>query len=357
MADLMTGAYKYKDLQKKYKNFTVPAVKIKVNGTDLVDKQQIAVTSLKLQMSIDAASSCVFKIGGLYDLKNHSMKKDVKSKFKLGTIVEVELGYQSFTLNIFKGYVARIGMEFTQEANLVVTLMDARRLMMISGSKQILHDVKSYSDAVKNILNNYNKLCSVMLDDTKDELTKPIAQNSNDYEFITKQLLERAKVNREFFILADKVYFREPKSSKKSIMTMQYGNELLSLNVQSEYKDLSIEVVGYDYDKQEQISVTQNVKAPDGQQNIISQTPVCLIVDADADTQEKAKARASAIAKKEECKGNTAHAVTIGLPELVPGRFVEVKDLEEFVDRKYYITDVTHEIENNTFITTLTMTF
>ncbi len=171
MSNLMSGSYTYEALAKKYENFLLPIVKLKINGTDQVEKQKLSVTSLKATLSLEGASMVVIKFAGLYDEKNHTFDKSVKNTFKPGTVVELEMGYKSNAELVFKGYVDMLGCEFGDQApKIVVTLMDARRLMMSAGSVYRLHDVKNYSDAVKTILQKYAKLCSAVVDDTSDNL-------------------------------------------------------------------------------------------------------------------------------------------------------------------------------------------
>ncbi len=83
-----------------------------------------------ITLSLKAASSVLIKLADLYDEESHSFASEIKSKFKLGTVVEIEIGYLSETTMVFKGYVAGLGVEFEDYPLLTLQLMDARRLMM-----------------------------------------------------------------------------------------------------------------------------------------------------------------------------------------------------------------------------------
>ncbi|MBO4395710.1 MAG: hypothetical protein J5819_05130 [Eubacterium sp.] len=353
MADLMSGSYTYDVLKKQYENFMLPLVKLKINGSDQVEKQNLSVASLKATLSVDGASMVVIKFSGLYDEKNHTFDKKVKSTFKPGTVVEMELGYKSKSTMVFKGYVDMIGCEFgDQSPKIVVTLMDARRLMMSAGSVYRLHDVKNYSDAVKTILKKYAKLCSPKVDDTSDNLEEMVSQTQNDYDFIIGDLIRWGKVNREFFIVGDKAYFREPHKEKTPIITMQYGRELLALKTNEEYRDLKVQVFGSDEVKQEPVSGQASVTKASGQSTIISPTPELNITDPTADTAKKASDRASAIAQRLTWEAQTGRGMCIGLPELVPGRYIKVEKLDsDLCDKSYYLKTVVHEIDEEHFRT------
>jgi hypothetical protein len=352
MGDLMSDTYTNKDLANKYGNFLIPNYKIKVNGTDVVTTMKLDVAELVITLSLKAASSAVIKLSNLYDEETQSFKSDVKSKFKLGTVVEIEIGYRSETTMVFKGYVAGLGVEFEEYPLLVIQLMDARRLMMARGKKLLLHDVKNYSDAFKTVVSNYSKLCTPVIDATNDNLKRPLAQTTNDYHFITRELIEKGKVEREFFILADKAYFREPAKVTKPIMKVKYARELLSFAMMSHYLDMKVVVSGYDPEAQETVSATATAKSKDSQSSIITTPPEIYFIDPDADSLEKAKTRANAIAERELYKSCIGTGKLVGLPEVVPGRFLEVESLDSLANRKYYITEVVHTIDTETFTTT-----
>lgn len=353
MSDLMTGTYTFQTLASKYGNFCVPLIKIKMNGKDLVSNLKLSVVNIKVTLAMNAASMVLFKLGGLYDEESHSFDKEVKSYFTLGSIMEVELGYLSYTCNIFKGFVAMLGAEFDQTPLLVVTLMDVRRLMMLSGSQYMLHEVVNYSDAFKTIIQKYSKLCSPEIDATDDSLEEPLSQTQNDYLFVTRELIKNGKAEREFFVLGSKAYFREPRKVKQPVMTLQYGRELLALKIDEEYQDLEIEVIGYDGQAQEVVCGNAAVNGNKNQKKLFASTQVFTITDPAINTQKKASEKANIIAKEKEWKARSGRGVTIGLPELVPGRFVEVKSLEEdYGDHKYYMESVVHEISGESFRTT-----
>ena len=355
MADLMSGSYSYDKLAKQYSNFIVPLVKIKTNGMDQVEKLKLSVYSLRATLSLEGASMVVIKLAGLYDEKNHAFSSKAKSAFPIGTVVTVELGYQSSSTQIFKGFVAMRGAEFgTRTPFLVLTLMDARRLMMLTGQQYKLHTQKNYSDIVKEILGSYSKLCTPSIDSTTDDLKDPVSQTKDDYHFITGDLIRKGRADREFFILSDKAYFRTPRKAKTAIMTLQYGRELIALKTDEGYRDAKIEVTGSDEENQKSIKGNSSVKKASGQKSILSKTPEIFLADALSNTQKKATDKAKAIADRQTWQAQTGMAITVGLPELVPGRYVKVEKLDkDLCDHKFYIKSVVHEIDSEEFRTML----
>lgn len=351
MADLMTGVYTYEELANKYGNFHVPALRLYVDGKEVPQEVSLNVMSAEISLSLTSASMAVIRMDGGYDRKKRSFDDNIKNRFKLGTIVEIGIGYGSEIKKVLKGYVASMGIEFQDSPSLTLTIMDVRRLMMQSGIHIRCHDVKNYSDAVKEILNEYSKFCKAEIDPTNDKLDRKVSQNSTDYEFIARRMASNGRAGREFFVLADTAYFRKPRKEKRSIMKLEYGRELLQFHMESSYTNLAIEISGGNVTELKNINARAIAKSKEPQVNINYETPVSYILDPEADNQNKAKIRAEALADAEVRAGQRARGVCIGLPEIVPGRFIRIVKLEELVNKKYYITSVRHNFDKNFFKT------
>lgn len=351
MADLLTGTYTYSELQNKYGNFKIPAVKVKIDGTEIFTSMGLGLYEMNITLSLKAANCAEIKIMGAYDLVKRSFNSSLKSKVKLGSIVEISIGYASSFLNIFKGFVYMAGAEFGEHNLFVLTCMDVRKLMMASGIRHMMYDAKNYSDVFKTLMSSYSKVCTPKITATRDELEKPVSQITNDYEFIMNELVKKGKTDREFFVLGDKAYFREKPKKGSPIMKMEMNRELMSLKIDAAYLDLEVQVAGYNQYEQKKITGKAKVKSDYAQTSLISKTPALTITDPDADSQEKANNRAKALAETEAAKTQTGNAVCIGLPEIVPGRFIEVVKVEGMVNKKYYISEVRHRIDAGFFMT------
>ncbi|MBR5089301.1 MAG: hypothetical protein IK093_07730 [Ruminiclostridium sp.] len=351
MADLMTATEKYSSLENKYGCFVVPAFRIKSGGTDLVAKNNLTVADLSVTLSLENAGMAVIKLAGLYNIEKRSFDSKVKSLFKLGTVMEIEVGYLSATIPVFKGYVDGLGTEIDEEPMLVVKLMDARRLMMTSGIRKQLYDDKNYSDIFKKVMGRYSKLCSIEAEATNDKLTAPVSQSTSDYNFVKNELLKKGKSEREFFILYDKAYFRKPCANKTPIMTVIYGRELFRISTMSDYLDTEIEVIGYDPKNSVSISSKATVKSSEQQTPVLTPAQKQFFIDADADSEEKAKIRVCSISDKLKRESCYAEGELIGIPEIVPGRYLQVDEIDEIANKSYYLTEVTHHINSSTFRT------
>ena len=351
MADLMSATTNSSKLENQYGNFVVPAIRIKSSGSELVSSLSLTVIDLEIVLSLTSAGMAVLRIGEVYDVEKHTINSKIRNAFKLGTIMQIEIGYLSDTTPVFKGYVAGLGVEFGESSLLVVKLMDVRKLMMTSGVRRQLYEDKNYSDVFKKVMNNYSKLCSVECEATSDNLTAPISQNTNDYDFVTRELIGAGKADREFFILYDKAYFRTAGKNKTPIMKTELGKELLSFQMMAGYLDTEINVVGYDPINCKDIATKVKAKTPEAYSSVLSPTPAQFYFDADADSEAKAKNRAAALSRVEVMNVCFAAGEMIGLPEIVPGRYLEITGLDAGVDKKYYLSEVRHSINETGFTT------
>lgn len=351
MADLMTDTCTYDSLVNKYANFHVPAIRLYVDGSDAVQDLGLTVQSLEISLSLSTASTAVIHITDLYDLETRTLDSKVKNKFKLGTVVEVGIGYVSEIQKVLKGYVAALKAEFGENTCLVVTVADVRRLMMTGGMHYVLHNVSNYSDAVSTVLEKYSKLCTAEIDATDDQLDRPFSQCSTDYDFITKELIAGGRCEREFLVVGDKAYFRKTGKEKGAVCSVELGRELREFEVESGYTDLQVNVTGYSQKEQNTVTASASAKSTEAQSSLMTQTPIHNIVDPEADTQDKADLRARAYADGRVAMGQNGRGVCVGLPELVPGRYVEIAIPEEMANKKFYITNVTHKIDQEGFST------
>lgn len=351
MSDLMTDTCTYDSLVNKYANFHVPAIRLYVDGSDAVQDLGLTVQSLEITLSLSTASTAVIHITDLYDLETRTLDSKVKNKFKLGTVVEVGIGYVSEIQKVLKGYVAALRAEFGENTCLVVTVADVRQLMMTGGMHHALHNVSNYSDAVSTILEEYSKLCTAEIDATDDQLDRPFSQRSTDYDFITKELIAGGRCEREFLVVGGTAYFRKIGKEKEAICSMELGRELREFEVESGYTDLQVNVTGYSQQEQNTFTASASAKSTEAQSSLMTQTPIHNIVDPEADTQDKADLRARVYAGGRVAMGQKGRGVCVGLPELVPGRYVKIAIPEEMANKKFYIKNVTHKIDKEGFTT------
>ncbi len=353
MSDLMKDNTSFSDLISKYDRFMVPVFKIKVSGQDLVSKLSLGVDNLSIRLSNDsAASSCSFDVVNCFDITKKEFKSDILDKLKLGTAFTVELGYGSATVMVFKGYVSELTMNYSDVASLSFTGMDVKRLLMESGKQVKTYATEmTYDDVFKQVMKTYAPICppNEIVTDAKEKVpASGLAQNQSDYKFIEKLC---ADIGNEFFVVGGKAYFVKLNSYKAPITKLKWGETLMSFSRRSGYVYAEVEEVGYNDGKSERINGKSQVVTKDPHKKVTSKAPVKGGQSATATTAKEAKAKAESDGDKMLKKAQSASGTCIGLPELVPGRFVEIYDIGTKVSQKYLISEVQHTVSGSGFET------
>lgn len=349
----MSGKYTYDQLAQKYKSFLVPAVKLKSQGKDLLSSLKLAVDNVSLSLSLDHASSCRFSVVNAYDLKARTFDSKIKSQLMLGTVLDVEIGYGSATTAVFKGYVSEVAYEFRDMPTLEITVLDVRRLMMEGQARMMVHSVQNYSQAFSDVMQRYQKICTSLVIDKTDDKLKCVTQTTSDYDFVAKELTWKA--DREFFVLAGKAYFRIPQKVETPIMSLEWGQGILSFSRNSLYHDAAVKVIGFDEENKKVLTAEAQSKGDDPQKSVIPQPQPTVYTEPDAVETEQVKKRAETEGKKRKRRAQGGRGVCIGLPEIVPGRFIELKKLDKDLDGKYYIKNVEHSLGVDGFSTSFSV--
>lgn len=350
----MSDTYDYESLKQSYKAFTAPAAKFTIGGTDILQIKSVHIRSLEAVLSLKSAGSVKLVVSDCYDYKNGAFAKEVKSLMVLGKEIELSLGYASSFQKVFKGFLASTNMIFDAEEGIFLefTAMDVRWLMMTDNFHIREHKITNYSDAVKDILKRYQKLCTAVVDETSENFEEGlIFQRASDYDFITRDLIESGKTNREFFVVADKAYFRAPKSTDSVMITIGIGKGLIQFARKAQYENQTIHVLGFDPSAHAMAEGNAVSKASDKQMDVLGSSGERMITDISCETSAQAKNRAKALADQFLAKRQKAEGRCIGLPELVPGRFIQLERVDEQMNHKYYITQVTHTYDEDGFYT------
>ena len=353
MADLMTATWEFSSLESQYKDFRAPAVSFTVGGTDLV-KKGAALESVEAVLNLDGASSVSVLFNDCYDAKNGSFDSTLKSAAVLGKTVELSLGYSSSLKKVFKGFLSNVRMTASADRGYTVEFvaLDARRLMMADNHHTREYRIKNYSDAVSEVLKRYARLCSAKVESTSENMQNGLLwQRGSDYDFITKELIDTGRADREFFIAVDTAYFRKPRSVTPPVMTLKPGGGLISISRDAEYINEKVQVLGFDPASGKAVSGKAEAKSKDMITGAAGSAGEWYITDPSCVNASQAAEWARIVARAAVWKSQKAEISCIGLPEIIPGRYLKIERVDSLMNRKYYITRVTHRFDRNGFLT------
>ena len=355
--DLMSTTTNFKSLAKKYDNFNAPAVEVTVGSTKLMAGKDLDISSVEIELTCGyEASGCTFVISGAYDVEKTSYSKDISS-IQIGEKVEVAIGYVRDE-SVFKGYINQIdyiyGME-SEEFDIRVECMDAKGLLMKNRRLEFFTE-QSADAVVKKILGEApvsSFLSGKEVDVCPKEEIPLRSHMMTDYELVVEQA---SKQGYEFFIIQGKAYFRKKQKVRSTLMKLSPQNGIIGarFSVSGQQLTKKIEVRSIDEENGKQIKGAATVsgkfsKGSSAKMMLGNAAQVYYepgVKDAN-EARKRAEARAEAIADQFgqlECE-------CVGIPELAPGRFIEIEQLSAEANRKYYVQYVRHELDENGYRT------
>ncbi len=350
MADLMSSNKKsFDDFISKYNNFVVPSYEIIINGTSLT-KEMLIINSIRVELSIkDVAGMAEIIISDCYDYENNGFKSAIKSKLKLGSKIQVLLGYSGTNQKIFSGYIEAINYEFGETKNITLVCMDGIHILMQNYSIEQKGTEKGLSALVKELLDKQSGYISESEVDNISATGMQVAQNMSDYDFIRKIANENGF---EFFIVAGKAYFRTAKKKKDPITTVSLGENVIYFSREIKYRNVKINVMGKDDKNKKTIkgTATGKTNVSNIQSAFVSDKT---IYGVNINTEDKASKRAKVEVNNYLENAYSAKLICIGIPELIQGRYILLDNFDSDLDKKYYIRKVKHEYSPGEYIATL----
>jgi phage protein D len=344
MSDLITSATKtFDNLLKEYGNFRVPSFKLVIDNNPF----ELFTENLNITLATNTASSLSFNLSGGYDLAKHTFKWD---SIALGAKVSASIGYGSNLKTVFTGFINNINYEYNDNPAISVTCLDAVTLMQTGTTRAVTHTAKSCAEILRNIMKNYSLICKEGDIDSSAKFQNNIElqQTSNDYNFIKNDLTAVENAEQIFFICNDKYYFVKPDKYSSPITTLEWGRSVLNLSLGYRFADLKIQGVGEkDTDRSEVTGKTIS------NQKSVTSSPVTEFMQfPELNSSEKVASKIKACMNEKLSQCKTANAVCIGLPEIVPNRYIKFSGFGNNIDGlSLRINRVTHNIGINGFKT------
>lgn len=377
----------YSDLAKTYDYFRRPAMEVEVDGNKIDDesKTRLAISDVTIDLTAGfEASQAVFSIYNVFDQASTSFDFKAAKKFiLLGSVVKLYVGYNKQGPLVFAGVITKVNFFYEKGdiPGIQVTAMDVKAVMMAnSSSKQLT--AKTYGDAVKEIfdqsiyqdLKSDGAISELTIGSTPDggataaltgaagggaaagaagdmanatdKTIEMVAES--DYEFVVKVA---KKYNMEFFVHAGQVVFRTAKSDTS--VHLEIDNEALVQQLNVEYDITSqvgeVEVRGLDAGKAKVLTgkaKNKNKLSQGNKAKSLVSGSTYVYLDPSATSTEEAQYRAQYIQEERTYRLATLELTLVGIPDAVPGRFIELKDFGTGVDNKYYVYSVRHTLDS-----------
>ncbi|MDR1298693.1 MAG: hypothetical protein LBJ84_00380 [Oscillospiraceae bacterium] len=346
-----SASYTFKNLEDKYGGFAAPSVAVKIGGRK-IDSAQMLISSLTVDIDAgQGAGGCRFALESQYDYGRSQWDNEILEIMEVGKVLEIEAGYVS-KKRIFYGFVDDYTLDYSSDSapRITVNGIDAKGILMNTVSFTNMND-KDATAVVNSILDSCIK-CKYATKKTVGELPKYTAQlikeKQSDYSFLC-YLANLFSV--QFLVVDGEAVFKNVLCDTQPVITLNMGVSLLSFN-----KKLSLrQQVGKVIVEGTEPKTTKVVKGEATSSTLrgpgkeagdkaagIDASVVTVRSEFVHDPQE-CKQLAQAIFDERSLNFISGQGRCVGIPEIIPGRYIELVGLDKRSDDKYYITKVTHE--------------
>ncbi len=362
----------YEKLQEKYLDFGRPIARVLLGGTEF-DSMSAGMVVNDIHVEITSGYEASVASFRLYDVFSTSTGKflydKVEDQVVMGNSVTIQLGYMEQLETVFVGFVSGVAFGY-QPGDLPyieINAIDVKGVMM-GGSYATALKATTYSAAVQEVLDRTGEgrlkqmggITGMEISKTPDaegvsgggSKSSPLTVEmvgESDYEFVVRAA---KRYNYEFFVDRGKVIFRPAK--KESALLMKLGNRAGLQGFRIEYSITGvvgkIEARAMDPGKGEVISANSrftNTLSTAAKAKDLVGKGASVYLDASITSREEAESRVASLMEQMSYRLGSLEADCVGIPDLTPGRFVEVTGLGVPVDNRFYLTSVVHDFADD----------
>ena len=343
------ATYKYIDLANKYDDFSAPAFEITLGGKEL-SRAKATVTELEVELNADGtAGGCSFSIEGLYDYEQSSWNSEIASLIEVGAELTVKAGYVKKE-EVFYGYVDDYAMEFSPEGAPRIQVSGIDGLGYLMSCRQPLYaGQRKAAEIIKSVLNkavSAGFARSVTVGSLKDYEVPLVKEQLDDWRYL--QLMAQ-RYGASLMVVDGEMVFDTTMSNTKEILTltMGVGLERFCKRVSLAHQVGEVEIYGRDVNQKPIHAAVNTVTVGEGSKSAAQ------IVSAfkKASLREYSEFARS----EEECRKlaqNRLNGIAmgfvsgdgqcVGIPELIPGRYLKIDGSDKSINGLYYLTKVRH---------------
>ena len=367
-ADLKGGqSVTYEGLQEKYMNFSHPRAVVLL-GDKVFDSigNGMVVDDIHVELTAGyEASIASFRLYDSYEPQTGKFKFDkVSRQIMMGNTVTIRLGYLDCVETVFKGYISGVAFGYEPDSlpYIEITAMDIKGVMM-GGSYAAALNASTYSAAVLEVLQRTEPDPDERpaITDTPDaerakssgggSKSSPISVemvNESDYEFVVRAA---KRYNYEFFVDRGKVIFRPAKNDTSILMKMGTRTGLRGFHIEYSVTGVVGEIEARAMNPGSGKVIAANSKfnntiSTGSKAKKLVGKSAKVYVDASITSSEEAQSRVASLMEKMSYRVGSLEGSCVGIPDLLPGRFIEVSGMGVPVDNDFYLTAVKHDFSS-----------
>ncbi|WP_299136736.1 type VI secretion system tip protein VgrG [uncultured Tenacibaculum sp.] len=330
---------------------------VKVNGSFIPDI--IEVENVVIDKSVNRISKATIVIlDGNPSEEGFTVSSS--ATFVPGNKVSIELGYESVNELVFEGIITKQSVKVNGAAGptLEVECRD-EAIRMIVGRKSATYAKKKDSDIINSIISTYKGL-SANVTATQTKWQEQVQYYTTDWDFI----MARAESNGMIITtLGGKVSVFPPDKDKKSVLKIEYGNNLLEFNADLDAITQLASVKGnsWGYPTQKITTASANNNYA-GAGNLSTKKLSEVVGLKDFQVQTTAPLEATDLTNwskatliKSEFSKIRGEVKFQGSNKVNPGKYLTLDGLGDRFNGDHFMSNVKHEVAHGNWVTTVTI--
>ncbi len=326
---------------------------VSVEGSPVPDDYPIL--KVHIEKSINRISRAVVTI---LDGEPNTGKFEASSSstFVPGGKITIEAGYDNQNKTVFEGIITKQSIRIDEIVGsaLEVECRD-EAIKMIVGRKSLTFANKTDSDIIKSIIGTYSGLSSEV-SATDETWPEQVQYYSTDWDFI----LARAEVNGLIVTtLNNKVSVVKPDADTSSVLTVNYGDELLEFNADLDAVSQlgNVQASTWDFTTQE-VSAKQQSNSYSGPGNLSSKKLSEVVGLSEFDLQTTAPLQTTDLSNwtnaqlvKSDYAKIRGEAKFQGTDLVDPAKYLTLGGLGDRFNGDYLVSGVRHDLSEGNWIT------
>ncbi len=343
-------------LYEKYEGFHRPTFTLRANGSGLEVEEGVRIQILQCCLTTLRQAGSLFLAAEL--AAGSDAEEAWREAIQLGAVCTLSLGYQKSEEEVFSGFIYDVAWEIFPESgaqHVEMICLDVRGQLMLS-ARADAGTARTLSQLVDGVLKQ--SCCSRMapqveLGAVPEELDLPVQRTgATDFAILCAAA---DFLCFEFYAFAGWLYFGPPRPSSDTAVTFDGPNGLMRLRRRRTLAGqcAAVAVSGTD-DRGERIYARQ-ARETDRGPGVGGMGEALALDFHQAEPAVRTMAQASILAQARmqalQRRCGTLTGQGTGLPELRPGRFVELAGVNGEADGRFYVQNVTHTIDETGFET------
>lgn len=333
-----------------------PAYLLKVDGVEIKSEERAVLIRLECELTSRMEAGYLY-LEGICNPGEAEGKKWLDT-FQVGVECQLSMGYGKKLQKIFRGFLYEITWKDPLEEGAMevkALFLDARGRLMTSACADA-GAVRTMSQMITAILtqNCCKSLTSRQnIDPVPKDWDLPIQRkNRSDYEVVCDAA---DFLCYEFYVCGEELYFVEPRKDTSPIVTFDttVGMSLLEHSRTLADQCAAVVILGTD-DQGERIQTRQARKKDSGfggsRIGSVLSNDLCFSEQA-VRTMAQAQYLAKARMAQRQSRMGKLRGGCMGVPELLPGKFLKVEKQSKPVCGTYYVQRVRHILDRNGYRT------